>query len=70
MVKQLLLQLMICTTIYYSNITLTNTKEDIMDYLAGLGWIRKRNLLVTPDFGSAICMCSVLTNTPLRTVKK
>ncbi len=35
---------------------------------AGLGWIGKHNLLVTPDFGSAICMCSVLTDAPLTTV--
>jgi epoxyqueuosine reductase QueG len=33
--------------------------------LAGLGWIGKNNLLVTQEFGSAICMCTVLTNAPL-----
>lgn len=32
---------------------------------AGLGWIGKHNLLVTPEYGSAISMCSVLTNAPL-----
>jgi epoxyqueuosine reductase len=36
--------------------------------LAGLGWIGKHNLLVTPQFGSAICMCTILTNAPLTTV--
>ncbi|MFC2104465.1 epoxyqueuosine reductase [Bacteroidota bacterium] len=36
--------------------------------LAGLGWIGKHNLLVTPEFGSAICMCTVLTDAPLPTV--
>ncbi len=36
--------------------------------LAGLGWIGKHNLLVTPKYGSAISMCSVLTNAPLETV--
>lgn len=33
--------------------------------LAGLGWIGKNNLLVTKQYGSALCMCSVLTNAPL-----
>lgn len=32
---------------------------------AGLGWIGKHNLLVTPKYGSAICMCSILTNAPV-----
>ncbi len=36
--------------------------------LAGLGWIGKHNLLVTDDYGSAISMCSVLTNAPVETV--
>jgi epoxyqueuosine reductase len=36
--------------------------------LAGLGWIGKHNLLVSPEFGSAISMCSVLTDAPLKTV--
>ncbi|TKG94383.1 epoxyqueuosine reductase [Puteibacter caeruleilacunae] len=36
--------------------------------LAGLGWIGKHNLLVTPEYGSAISMCSVLTNAPLESV--
>lgn len=33
--------------------------------LAGLGWIGKDNLLVTREYGSAFCMCSVLTDAPL-----
>ncbi|MCB2358782.1 epoxyqueuosine reductase [Clostridium estertheticum] len=33
--------------------------------LAGLGWIGKSNLLVTKDYGSALCMCTILTNAPL-----
>lgn len=33
--------------------------------LGGLGWIGKNNLLVTPDFGSAISMCAVLTDAPI-----
>ena len=32
---------------------------------AGLGWIGKHNLLVTPNYGSAVCMCTVLTDAPL-----
>jgi len=36
--------------------------------LAGLGWIGKHNLLVTAEFGSAISMCTVLTDAPLKTV--
>ena len=35
--------------------------------LAGLGWIGKDNLLVTQEYGSALCMCSVLTDAPLPT---
>ena len=35
---------------------------------AGLGWIGKHDLLVTPEYGSAICMCTALTNAPLDTV--
>lgn len=34
---------------------------------AGLGWIGKHNLLITPKYGSAISMCSVLTDAPLLT---
>jgi len=33
--------------------------------LTGLGWIGKHNLLVTKKYGSAISMCSILTNAPL-----
>jgi len=38
--------------------------------LAGVGWIGKNNLLVTEEYGSALCMCSVLTNSPLPTQNK
>jgi epoxyqueuosine reductase QueG len=34
--------------------------------LAGWGWIGKHNLLVTHAHGSAISMCTVLTNAPLQ----
>ncbi len=32
--------------------------------LSGIGWIGKNNLLVTKEYGSAISMCTVLTNMP------
>lgn len=38
--------------------------------LAGMGWIGKSNLMVTHDYGSAICMCTVLTNAPCPTENK
>jgi epoxyqueuosine reductase QueG len=37
---------------------------------AGLGWIGKNNLLVTKKYGSAISMCSVLTNAPLESIRR
>jgi len=33
---------------------------------AGLGWIGKHDLLITHEWGSAISMCTVLTNAPLQ----
>lgn len=33
--------------------------------LAGVGWIGKHNLLVTEQYGSALCISTVLTNAPL-----
>jgi epoxyqueuosine reductase len=33
--------------------------------LAGLGWIGKDNLLVTREYGSGFCMCTVLTDAPI-----
>jgi len=35
--------------------------------MAGLGWIGKHNLLITPAYGSALSMCSVLTDAPIIT---
>lgn len=35
--------------------------------LSGLGWIGKNNLLVTEEYGCALCMCTVLTNAPIPT---
>ena len=34
---------------------------------AGLGWIGKHDLLITPKFGSALIICTILTNAPLST---
>ena len=36
--------------------------------LAALGWIGIYNLLITPEYGSAICMCTVLTDALLNAV--
>ncbi len=36
--------------------------------MAGLGWIGKHDLLITPEYGSALSMCSVLTDAPLVTI--
>lgn len=36
--------------------------------LGGLGWIGKNNLLLTPEYGAAQCLGTVLTDTPLKTV--
>lgn len=33
--------------------------------LAGMGFIGKSNLLVSEDYGSAFCMCTVLTDAPI-----
>ena len=33
----------------------------------GLGWIGKNNLLVTPEYGAAQCLGTVLTDAPLKT---
>jgi epoxyqueuosine reductase len=33
--------------------------------LSGLGWIGKSNLFITQEYGSALCMCTILTNAPL-----
>jgi epoxyqueuosine reductase len=33
--------------------------------LAGIGWIGKNDLLITHNYGSGFCMCTVLTNAPI-----
>ncbi len=49
------------------------TKESILPHktialLSGLGWIGKNNLLITPEYGAAQCLGTVLTDAPLETV--
>jgi epoxyqueuosine reductase QueG len=59
----------IYSTGYYNEETkCTPLPHKTIAVIGGLGWIGKHNLLVTPDFGSAICMCTVLTDAPLKTV--
>lgn len=48
-------------TVKYS----TTLPHKTIALIAGMGWIGKHDLLVTPDYGSAISMCTVLTNAPL-----
>lgn len=33
--------------------------------LSGLGWIGKSNLFITQEYGSAVCLSTILTNAPL-----
>ena len=49
------------------------TKESALPHktvalLGGLGWIGKNNLLITPEYGAAQCLGTVLTDAPLETV--
>lgn len=37
--------------------------------LAGVGWIGRNNLLVTPEYGSALCIGTVLTDAPLHVLQ-
>ena len=56
------------TGFYDENRKSTPLPHKIIAGLAGLGWIGRHNLLVTPEYGSAISMCTVLTDAPLNTV--
>lgn len=49
------------------------TKESVLPHktialLGGLGWIGKNNLLITPEYGAAQCLGTVITDAPLETV--
>lgn len=49
------------------------TKESVLPHktvaiLGGLGWIGKNNLLITPEYGAAQCLGTVLTDAPLDTL--
>ncbi len=49
------------------------TKESILPHktialLSGVGWIGKNNLFISPKYGAAQCLGSVLTDAPLETV--
>lgn len=49
------------------------TKESVLPHktialIGGLGWIGKNNLLITPEYGAAQCLGTVLTDAPLETV--
>jgi len=53
----------------YNESTKTSTlPHKTIAIMAGLGWIGKHNLLVSSESGSAISMCTVLTDAPLKTV--
>ena len=53
---------------YNEVMQLTPLPHKTIAHLAGMGWIGKHNLLVTPEYGSAVSMCTVLTDAPLETV--
>lgn len=59
----------ICATGFYHEASKsTPLPHKTVAGMAGLGWIGKHNLLVTEKFGSAVSMCTVLTDAPLKTV--
>ena len=58
------------TGYYNENNKITPLPHKTIAGLAGLGWIGKHNLLITPRYGSAISMCTVLTDAPLETIFK
>lgn len=52
---------------YQSNTKSTPLPHKTIALMADMGWIGKHNLLVNPIYGSAISMCTVLTNAPIQT---
>jgi epoxyqueuosine reductase QueG len=58
----------LCLHGFYDEMTTTTPlPHKAIAIMAGLGWIGKNNLLVTEEYGSALCMCTLLTNAPLPT---
>jgi epoxyqueuosine reductase QueG len=56
---------------YYNTATQTTPlPHKTIALLAGLGWIGKHNLLIMPEYGSAVSMCTVLTDAPLKAIFK
>ncbi|MBR8537840.1 epoxyqueuosine reductase [Carboxylicivirga sediminis] len=53
--------------LYNSTTQTTPLPHKTLAVMAGLGWIGKNSLLITPEYGCAISMCSVLTSAPLNT---
>jgi epoxyqueuosine reductase len=52
---------------YDGKVKVTQLPHKTIAILAGFGWIGKNNLLVTGEYGSALCMCTVLTDVPFPT---
>jgi len=52
---------------YQSTTKRTPLPHKTIALLANMGWIGKHNLLVNPIYGSAISMCTILTNAPIQT---
>lgn len=53
------------TSVYNENTKTSLLPHKTIAMLAGLGWIGNNNLLITENYGCALCMCSVLTDAPL-----
>jgi len=61
----------LCLHGFYDEMTKTTPlPHKTIAIMAGLGWIGKNNLLITREYGCALCMCTVLTNVPLPTENK
>lgn len=50
---------------YNSDTKSTPLPHKKLAVLGGLGWIGKSNLLCTKEYGSALCMCTILTDAPI-----
>ncbi|MCP4311749.1 MAG: epoxyqueuosine reductase [Bacteroidetes bacterium] len=57
----------LATGFYNENTRSTPLPHKTIAGLAGIGWIGNHNLLVSREFGSAISLCTVLTDAPLET---